>query len=61
MMGYSPEDVVGRTSLDLGLWADPEARAAVIKSLLTWGSVRDVKSEFHGAAERSGSVFFLRS
>jgi PAS domain S-box-containing protein len=31
--GYAREEVIGRTSLELGLWADPEQRASVVQAL----------------------------
>ncbi|MEY2879355.1 MAG: hypothetical protein RLZZ15_1735 [Verrucomicrobiota bacterium] len=39
-------EVVGRTSLELGLWADPADRARVLERLAARGSLRDVECAF---------------
>ncbi len=44
--GYRRDEIVGKTSLELGLWEDPGERANLIRLLLEEGSVRnfEVKS-----------------
>jgi PAS domain S-box-containing protein len=38
--GYRRDEIVGRTSLELGLWEDPVQRTGLIRTLLEEGSVR---------------------
>ncbi len=45
LFGFSAEEAIGHTSLELGLWPDPEARAAIHKQLGAHGSVRDYEAE----------------
>ena len=53
-IGYRRDEVIGRTTLELGLWADPEDRAQVVAALVDRGSVREVETSFRG---RSGEIF----
>lgn len=41
-LGYSREDVIGRTSAELGLFADPEQREAIAEKLAAEGRVLDL-------------------
>jgi PAS domain S-box-containing protein len=41
LTGYSREEAVGRTTLELGLWASPGERAALLSELEQFGSFRD--------------------
>jgi len=43
--GYSREEVVGRTALELGLWPDPKSRTNVMSTLKEKGSVRDFEAQ----------------
>lgn len=51
--GYSPAQAVGRTTLDLGLWAHPEKRPRFVDELKTRGRVKDYPWEVR---TRSGEV-----
>ena len=44
--GYSRDEVIGRTSTELGLWADPEARMVMLKLLNQYGHVRNLDVRF---------------
>jgi two-component system cell cycle sensor histidine kinase/response regulator CckA len=44
--GYRREEVIGRTSLDLGFWNQPEDRAKLIETVSKQGSVRDFEFSF---------------
>lgn len=44
--GYRREEVIGRTSLELGFWDRPEDRAKLIKTLDKQGSVSDMEISF---------------
>ncbi len=37
ILGYERDDLLGRTSLELGMWLDPETRAGVIRRLFEHG------------------------
>jgi PAS domain S-box-containing protein len=46
MAGYTHEEVIGKSSMELGIWKDPEARASVVRKLKRDGSVRDFETDF---------------
>jgi PAS domain S-box-containing protein len=46
LMGYSREDAIGRTSLDLNIWKNPEDRRRLIRDLKEWGYVENLDAEF---------------
>ena len=43
LFGYSREEVIGRTTLTLGIWPTPEERAQLIERLQTGEPVRDLE------------------
>ncbi len=43
ILGYTREEVIGRTSSDLGVWADPDTRVRVVGDVLGDVRVRDRK------------------
>ena len=43
LTGWTRDEVIGRTSYDIGLWIDPRQRADVIKRLAAENSVRNVE------------------
>lgn len=44
--GYTREEVLGRTSLELGIWVDPDKRDAMIQILKQKGSISDLEVTF---------------
>lgn len=46
MLGYEREELIGRTSKEVGIWEDPEARDRMIRVLHEKGSFRDVPIRF---------------
>jgi PAS domain S-box-containing protein len=46
MSGYRSHEIIGRTSLDIGVFSSPEHRKAMIGSLLQTGSVRNMELQF---------------
>src|SRR6185436_5285673 len=44
--GYTREEVVGRTTMDLGVWRTPEARAEFVAAVMKNGSVANFETEF---------------
>lgn len=52
--GYTREEVIGRTTFELGIWEDPSQRAELIRRLLVEGSLRDIEARFRS---RSGRIW----
>ena len=46
MTGHSREEVIGRTSVEVGLWSSPERRARGMRDLLEKGTVREREAPF---------------
>lgn len=53
LSGYSRQELIGRTSVDIGLWAYPEERDGLIAELRKTGLLRDGLAHFR---TKSGSV-----
>ena len=54
--GYRHEEVVGRSSEELGIWVDPDKRAEMVKILHEQGIVRNLEVEFR---MKSGEIRFV--
>jgi PAS domain S-box-containing protein len=54
--GYRREEVIGRTSLELRIWADPGQRAGMVKILREQGAVRNMEVKFR---MKSGDIRFM--
>ncbi len=52
-LGYSREEVIGRTSQDLGIFTDPSARTSLLRRVDEAGTVSNFEAEFR---TRSGDV-----
>jgi diguanylate cyclase (GGDEF)-like protein/PAS domain S-box-containing protein len=46
LIGIEPEEIVGRTSTDLGIWAHPETRTEIAQILRRDSSIRDFQTQF---------------
>ena len=46
LMGYTREDAIGRTSLELNIWKNPEDRKRLVEALQTAGHVENLEAEF---------------
>lgn len=46
MTGYSPEDAVGKTSLELDIWVDPADRTELVRGLMKDGVVNNLEAGF---------------
>ena len=57
MSGYTREEVIGRTSIELGIWGAPEARRDFMQ-LLERGAIRNRETKFQ---TKSGSIRLLLS
>jgi PAS domain S-box-containing protein len=44
LFGFSAEEALGRTALELGMWPNPEARAEMYKHLSARGTLRDYET-----------------
>ena len=53
--GYQRHEVIGRTSLEIGIWADPADRLTMVRALHQNGSCRDLKARFR---KKNGEVFW---
>jgi PAS domain S-box-containing protein len=54
--GYSREEVIGRTSIELGVWVDPRERVRMLKVLDDQGKVRNLDAMFR---IKSGEIRFM--
>ena len=45
MTGYQPEEVLGKTTLEVGLWMDPEDRSEFVRDLMS-GDVHEKETRF---------------
>ena len=46
MSGYTREELIGRTSIELDIWADPEDREKLVKVLLESGKMSNLETRF---------------
>jgi PAS domain S-box-containing protein len=46
ILGYTEEDAIGKTSLELNIWADPSSREKLVKELQQNGIVADFEADF---------------
>ena len=54
--GYRREEVVGRSSNELGIWADPDVRAKMVETLRKKGAVRELEARFR---MKSGEIRYV--
>ena len=55
IIGFQRDEVVGRTSLELGVWADAEDRLEMVQAVKRDGSCRDREARFR---KKNGEVFW---
>ena len=55
IMGYTREEVVGRTSLELGIWVNPPERETMAETLRRNGFIQDLESQFR---RKDGTIFW---
>jgi len=46
LAGYSREEAIGRTTLELGLWVEPRDRDRFVRAVVREGRVRDLEARF---------------
>jgi diguanylate cyclase (GGDEF)-like protein/PAS domain S-box-containing protein len=56
MTGYDREEVIGRTSLELKMWADPRNRHRLVEMLRQNSTCRDLEVQFR---KKNGEVFWV--
>ena len=52
-LGYSREEVLGRTCVELGLWENPDERDQVLKDMRAVGSIRQRECRWKNRQRRS--------
>jgi PAS domain S-box-containing protein len=57
LTGWSANEVVGRTSMELGIWRDPKDRERFVAAIREHGQVQDMPTEF---ASKSGGMLSMR-
>jgi diguanylate cyclase (GGDEF)-like protein/PAS domain S-box-containing protein len=56
MIGMKSDEILGRTSKELGIWANPEARVEIVEMVRRNETVRDFQTEF---VKKSGERFWV--
>jgi PAS domain S-box-containing protein len=56
IFGYTHEEVVGHSSLELGIWANPEDRAKMVEILQEHGRIRGIENQ---GVRKSGEIIDL--
>jgi len=46
IMGYSPSDVIGKSSLEINIWVNPEDREKLVAGLRKDGSIQNLEAPF---------------
>jgi|GEM_PF-1667000 len=58
ILGYTREDCIGKTALDIGIWVDPDERGEVVRQLKQNGEVRNMEARFR---HKNGSVLYAQT
>lgn len=58
VMGYDLQAVIGKTTLELGLWVDPEVRRQVVEEIKRKGTVDKLEIEVRGRDGRIMTMLF---
>lgn len=53
ILGYTREDCIGKTAVEIGIWADPETRGEVVRQMQEHGEVRNMEARFR---HKNGSI-----
>ncbi|HXQ38164.1 MAG TPA: PAS domain S-box protein, partial [Anaerolineales bacterium] len=59
-LGYQREEVIGRTALEIGAWADPNEREKMLRSLSEQGSLRNFEGRFRTRSGEIGTALLFR-
>lgn len=55
ILGYTREDTIGKTAVEIGIWVDADVRQEVVKQLLQSGEVRNMEARFR---HKNGSILY---
>jgi PAS domain S-box-containing protein len=58
--GFSREEVIGRTSQEMGVWVDPAEREKMMRILGEQGSLRNFEGQFRTKSGRLGTALLFR-
>jgi diguanylate cyclase (GGDEF)-like protein/PAS domain S-box-containing protein len=58
MVGHPREQVIGRTSVEVGLWSSPRRRAEGLKDLVEHGTLREREAPFRKSSGELGHALF---
>ncbi len=58
LFGFSRQEVLGKTTLDLKIWVNPEERERMVRTLADRGSVRDFATQFRQKSGDLRSILF---
>jgi diguanylate cyclase (GGDEF)-like protein/PAS domain S-box-containing protein len=53
LFGYEREEIIGRTSLDMGIWADPAERPRFVEQIVAHGALQGFETRFR---KKSGAI-----
>jgi PAS domain S-box-containing protein len=56
VIGYSRDEVIGRTATELNIWVDPNDRARFIQGLKEHGSIRNLECRMRKKSDEVGTV-----
>ena len=56
ILGYTKEELMGRTSLELGIWSSPEYRNRLVEMMRARGRVEDIEIEFRRKSGETGTI-----
>jgi len=56
LIEIEPHEIVGRTSVELGIWAHPETRSEIVELLRRNSSIRDFQTQF---VKKSGELIWV--
>ncbi|HKY54203.1 MAG TPA: PAS domain S-box protein, partial [Anaerolineales bacterium] len=59
-LGYQREEVIGRTGLEIGAWANPKEREEMLQILREQGSLRHFESQFRTKSGEIGTALLFR-
>ena len=57
LLGYKREETIGRTSVELGIWADTKARQNILEALRQKSCFRDAKVRYR---RKNGELFWIQ-
>ncbi len=59
-LGYTREEIIGRTALEIGAWVDPAERSEMLNILRRQGSLRNFEARFRTKSGEIGTALLFR-